>query len=392
MLSDEIIAPVRWHGRARLTRSDTHRRHRRREAMERMAALLAADPVLAARLQRVAAYQRSLRVSEYHLTNACNIRCKGCWFFEGDFDKSTREEKDLGAIEAFVAREVNERKINMALVIGGEPTMFPKRLAVFAKHMRHMSISTNGLEKLPVEGFEDVAIGVTLFGGGPLDDELRAIKPGGRRFEGLFDKALDNYRDDRRVAFVFAVTEAGIGHIEPTVRRIRENGNAVIFNYYSDYSAADPLGQSPREELLHELLRVHANHPGTVVTHPYAIRTMVTGRSHWDTFGYDTCASVSRDFPGHAARLANGNPTLPFFNTYAADMKTIASCCTSGRCDSCRDGQAVNTWLLVNMDRFTGDLAQLRTWVEIAESWWAQFCWSPYHRTAVAQTGTGAAA
>ena len=29
-------------------------------------------------------------MTEYHLTNACNIRCQGCWFFEFGHDKKTR--------------------------------------------------------------------------------------------------------------------------------------------------------------------------------------------------------------------------------------------------------------------------------------------------------------
>lgn len=354
--------------------------------MQRIGALLAPNPELASRFERVVSFQRGIRASEYHLTNACNIRCKGCWFFEAGLDQTTREKTDLAGIEAFVVKEADARKINLALVIGGEPALFPARLALFVKHMRHVNISTNGLKKLPVEGFENVGIGVSVWGGGPLDDELRAIKPGGKRFEGLFETALDNYRGDRRALFVYAVTEGGIAHIEPTVRRIRDNGNPVIFNFYSDYGVEEPIAASPRKELVHELLRVRSMHAQTVVSHPYYIEAMVTGRSHWDQFGYHTCPSISRDHPAHTARLANGNASLPHFNAYAADMETITFCCTSGRCEGCRDSQAMGTWLLVNMHRFADDVEHLRTWVELAECWWAQFCWSPYHRAAAVET------
>jgi organic radical activating enzyme len=388
MLSDDRIAPIHWHRRGPHARTAEPQRRLRAEALERIGALLAHDRPLAGRFEKAVAFQRGLRVSEYHLTNACNIRCKGCWFFEAGLDTTTREVTDLDAIEAFILRETTQRKINLALVIGGEPVLFPKRLELFVKHMRHVTISTNGLKKLPVEGFEDVAVGVSVWGGGPLDDELRAIKPGGRRFEGLFETALDNYRDDRRAFFVYAVTEGGIAHVEPTVRRLRDNGNVAVFNFYSDYSLAEPIADSPRRELIQELLRVRALYPETVISHPYYIRTMVTGRSHWDDFGYHTCPSISRDHPAHAARLANGNPTLPLFNAFAADQQNVTFCCTSGRCDGCRDSQAMGTWLLVNMHRFTDDLDHLRTWVELAESWWAQFCWSPYRDAAQPQTQT----
>ena len=109
--------------------------------------------------------------------------------------------------------------------------------------MDYLTISTNGLKVLPVEGFEDVAVLISLFGGGKLDDDIRAIKPNGDRFTGLFQSALKNYTNDPRACFIFAVTEDGIDYIEPTVKAIRDNGNRVSFNFYSKYGSDDPLRQ-----------------------------------------------------------------------------------------------------------------------------------------------------
>jgi hypothetical protein len=375
------MTPVHWHGRKSAVKPPERQRASRRETHERVVGFLAGDKPLQERYNRVMAYQTRLRASQYHLTNACNIRCKGCWFFDGGFDKMSREENDLAAIEKFIVRETTDRRINLAVVIGGEPVLFPNRLALYVKHMRHVTIATNGLNKLPLDGFEDVSIGVSVWGGGPQDDELRAIKPGGRRFEGLFETALENYRDDRRPFFVYAITESGIAHIEPTVRKIHENGHPVVFNFYSDYDSESPIAIAAGKDLVDELLRVRALYPDTVISHPYYIETMVTGRSHWGAFGYDTCPSISRDHPAHAARLANGHPVMPLFNTFTADLKSVTFCCTSGRCDGCRNSQALWSWLLVNMHQFTSSLDQVRTWVELSESWWAQSCWSPFHRS-----------
>lgn len=349
---------------------------------ERLQSLLA-DPVLRQRYEALAWFSSKVRVSEYHLTNACNIRCQGCWFFEYGHDKESREVKVLDVLEAFVQEERSVRKINGALIIGGEPALFPQRLAVFLKHLKYSTISTNGLEGVPLQGFEQLAIGISLFGGGALDDELRAILPSGKRFSGLFDKALDNYRADPRAGFVYALTEDGIEHIEPTVRRIRDNGNIVNFNFYSKYDTVSPSAMSHQRELLEEALRVRALYPDTVVSHPYYIEAMITGRTAWGEFGYDSCPSISIDHPAHAERLKNGWPVLPFFNTYAADMQTIKFCCTSGHCSGCRDSQAVFSWLLVNRDQFLESASALQTWVELGESYWRQFVWSPYHRSHV---------
>lgn len=355
-------------------------RRKRIESLKKIKEYLELDADLKNRFNAVSEYSRKVRISEYHLTNACNIRCTGCWFYEYDHDKETSEEKNIDALCDFLENETKDRKINSALVIGGEPALFLNRLSVYKQKMRNLTVSSNGLEKIPLEGFENVAIGLTLFGGGPLDDELRAIKPSGRRFSGLFDKALKNYKDDKRAVFVYAITEDGIQYIEDTVEKIYLNGNLVNFNFYSKYGTNDPIAMNHREKLLMEALRVKEKYSNTVLSHPYYIRTMITGESHWGSFGYENCPSISFGHPAHSARLNNGIPSLPMFNTWSADLKTIKFCCTSGHCTGCRDSQAVFSWLLVNMSEFLIDKNQLQTWVEIAESYWSQFYWSPYFK------------
>jgi len=340
-------------------------------------------PDLMARFRSVMSFGGEIRSSEYHITNACNIRCKGCWFFEHEFDTATKEQKSLAELRAFIARE-RVRGVNSALLIGGEPALFPKRVAAYVEGMENVTLSTNGLQAMPRDGFEDVAIGISLFGGGKLDDELRAIKPSGVPFSGLFDTALKNYSSDPRAFFVFALTEDGLPYIRDTVAKIRDNGNTVNFNFYSKYDSRDPLRMTNQQRLLDEALAVRSEFPDTVLSTPYYIHTMLTGKTHWGEFSYQVCPSISQDHPAHADRFANGNRVLPLFNAYAPDLKTVNFCCTSGHCSDCRDSQAVFSWLLVNTDKFSESLEQMETWIEIAESYWRQFKWTPYHRSAVA--------
>jgi hypothetical protein len=325
--------------------------------------------------QRIRDISSKVTVSEYHLTNACNIRCKGCWFFEFGFDEKTKEVTKIGPLDEFLQAE-NARGINAALVIGGEPTLFPKRLESYRKYMDYMTISTNGLKGLPVEGFEDVAVLITLFGGGELDDDIRAIKPNGDRFTGLFQSALKNYTNDPRACFIYAVTEDGLDYIEPTVRAICDNGNRVTFNFYSKYGSGDPLHQQQPQRLLDRLMATKDLYPTTVLSTPYYIQTMVTGRSHWGEFSYQQCPSVSVDHPANRDRVANGPPVLRKFNAWSADLATLNFCCTSGHCEDCRDSQAVFSWLLVNMARFRRSGELMKTWIDISESYWKQFIWS----------------
>src|SRR5438552_13487900 len=251
----------------------------RPESVERLAVRLAGgDEALLQRFRAVRSFSRSVRASEYHITNACNLRCRGCWFFTFEFDRETKDQTDLARLRVFIERE-RARHINAALLIGGEPTLVPDRVMAFVEGMEYVTISTNGLRPLPRDGFERVSVAITLFGGGPLDDELRAIRPNGGTFTGLFDTALGHYRHDPRAMFVYAITSRGVEHIEPTVRRIRDNGNRVTFNYYSEYHTDDPLRGADEQRLLDEALRVGDAYPVAVLSHPYYLRALLRGET-----------------------------------------------------------------------------------------------------------------
>ena len=339
---------------------------------------LAHSPELAERFEVLRSIGRRVRSSEYHLTNACNIRCEGCWFFEYDFDKLSKEPSDLDTWRRFAATQANAG-ITSALLIGGEPTLFPDRISAFVEAMDFVTISSNGLEAFPKFGFENVAVALTLFGGAGLDDKMRAIKPNGIRFAGLFDSTLLNYKDDQRATFIYAIEPSATRAIDETVRKIADNGNLVSFNYYSSYGTNYSISRDGEERLLDEALLVADRYPESVVSHPYYIRSLITGQTEWGKFGYGSCPSISVDHPAHKERLKNGNPTLPGFNTYAADTKKIAFCCTSGHCETCRDSQAVHSWLMTNFRKFLRMERGLETWIEISESYWKQFVWSELH-------------
>src|SRR5437773_3314213 len=100
----------------------------RPESVERRAACLAGgDEALLGRFRAVRTFSRSVRASEYHITNTCNLRCRGCWFFTFGFDTRSKEETDLVRLREFIERE-RTRHINAALLIGGEPTLLPDRV------------------------------------------------------------------------------------------------------------------------------------------------------------------------------------------------------------------------------------------------------------------------
>lgn len=348
----------------------------RKERRSQLAAILDSRPDLRDRLRAIRGIGGRVKACEVHLTNKCNIRCKGCWYFEGGFDSALKELTDLDQIRMFAAN-LAKNGVTQATLIGGEPSLVVDRVAAFADHVPYLTVSTNGLRPLPRIGFEHIAIAVTLFGGGPLDDELRAHRVNGSSFSGLFQAALDNYKRDDRVLFIYALSEDGLDFIDDTVAAIHENDNLVTFNYYSEHGTDNPIKMTNTKQLLDAALSAKSKYPSTVVSHEYFIETLITGRSHWgDVFGYDVCPSISVDLPIHGRRVGNGNPVLDGFAVYGADYQTQQFCCTSGDCRGCRDSQAVYSWLLLSMPYFITDTASFETWLEIAESYWRQWHWA----------------
>src|SRR3989337_1659670 len=65
----------------------------------------------------------NIRSSIYDVTNKCNLRCKGCFFFSSDEHKKSPDEPDIRKWEEFVDKE-KKRGVNLAILIGGEPTPF----------------------------------------------------------------------------------------------------------------------------------------------------------------------------------------------------------------------------------------------------------------------------
>ena len=84
---------------------------------------LIADPVVRERWERVRRYF-FLRESTYDMTRRCNIRCEGCYYFEGD-KQHAAEILDPAAWRALMRAE-RERGITYVVLAGAEPSLVPE--------------------------------------------------------------------------------------------------------------------------------------------------------------------------------------------------------------------------------------------------------------------------
>src|SRR3954468_16923254 len=98
----------------------------------------------------------TLRSILVDITHVCNLRCTGCYFFEEGMDER-ESPTDEAVFDAFVESEL-ARGTNFVTIVGGEPSLqLPRVKKLHDKFWA--TVVTNGLHRIPLEGFEDMLIG-----------------------------------------------------------------------------------------------------------------------------------------------------------------------------------------------------------------------------------------
>jgi hypothetical protein len=262
----------------------------------------------------------------------------------------------------FIAAE-KARGTNFVTVVGGEPSLVLARLAKIYDNF-WMNVATNGLRRIPQKGFENLPIGIAVWGGRRSDLELRG---GGSR--DVFARALKNYRDDPRAFWYYTVAAGKAHEVEAVVERCIGNGNRVLFNFYGDVS--DARGDLDHRQgfaaVREQIDRMIDRYPDKILMTSYLAQVVTTGRLYGKQWGWDVCTSVTSDHPVNAGRIANGNPFNPHFRAYNADLVTTRRCCTGENrdCASCFDVWEHFSWIMSNLRQHLGSQAEFTNWLAV---------------------------
>ncbi|MCL2669119.1 MAG: radical SAM protein [Syntrophaceae bacterium] len=299
----------------------------------------------------------NIRSSIYDATNQCNLRCKGCFFFASDEHKAAPEEQDIHLWEAFVDKE-RERGVNLAILIGGEPTLYLDRVEAFYKRLPTYC-ATNGLIKLPRDRFPDMMVGISLWG----DDEDEKLLRG----KDAFAISSHHYAGDPYTYYLYTITPRQLGRTERVIRRIADAGLKVHMQLLSNDEEVD--GFSWTDEQL-AAIRVEMDamldaYPQTVISCKYYHEVITTGRMLGRPFGWNECPSVTEAIDDRLPRPKR----LIHFIRWAADLKTQHRCCTSATrdCRTCKDGAAHMSWVMVNKRDHLRSAKDLQNWIEVYE-------------------------
>jgi len=299
----------------------------------------------------------NIRSSIYDVTNRCNLRCKGCFFFSSGEHRVAREEMDIEKWTHFIEKE-KERGVNLAILIGGEPTLCLDRVAAFYSRLSTFC-ATNGLIKVPRDRFPTMMVGISLWGD-EADEKLL-------RGKDTFSISSRNYEGDPHAYYLYTITPRQLGKTERIVRRIRDAGLKVHMQLLSNDEGVDTFfwEASQLKDIREEMDEMLDQFPDAVISSRYYHEIITTGKMLDRRFGWNECPSVTEplDKREHKPRHLMG------FVRWASDLKTMHRCCTSETrdCATCKDGAAHMSWVMVNKRAHMNSERDLKNWIEVYE-------------------------
>ena len=182
---------------------------------------LIADPVVRERWQKVRKYF-FLRESTYDMTNRCNIRCEGCYYYEGE-KQFTAENRDPEAWRKLMEAE-KKRGITFVVLAGAEPSLVPDLCQACFDVIPLGAIATNGVATIPASvGYK---IHVSVWGNDATSLLVRKAKR-------LLPRQIDNYRGDPRAVFVYTFTRHNIAEAFEVAEQLAAEDCRLTFNMFS---------------------------------------------------------------------------------------------------------------------------------------------------------------
>jgi len=192
-------------------------------------------------------------IAEFDLSDECNLRCNHCYHFRGEkqFEEVPIEEWER------VFKKQYKNGIRRVLLIGGEPAMRMDVVELANKTFSYIDICSNGTIRIP--DWYKQKIFVSIDGNKETHDEVRG--------EGVYDKVINNYHDDKRVVISMTVSEHNWEQMEDVIKlAIKNNLFGVSCDVYTpspvDFQK-DALFVTPqiRKKIINEMYRLKKKYP-----------------------------------------------------------------------------------------------------------------------------------
>jgi MoaA/NifB/PqqE/SkfB family radical SAM enzyme len=293
-----------------------------------------------------------LRESTYDMTNRCNLKCEGCYYYEGD-KQYAEDERDPGKWRALLEAE-KERGITFAVLAGAEPGLAPELCRVCSEVIPLGCIASNGMRPFP----EDIGykIHISVWGG---DEESKRYR--GRP---CLDQQLKSFENDERAVFVYTFTKRNIDQVDTEVRRIADRGCKVTFNTFSPpmgYEGELTLDRDAFHRTNDKMIEMLERFPEAVLFSKYSAEVHTDPeRSLHQRFG---CPYPRRN---DDTRFGLGRS----FRQYRSDLtwdRSVACCVPDTDCGQCRHYAAGSAIVTARMNRHVGSEREFRKWLDYVD-------------------------
>ena len=316
---------------------------------------LIADPVVRDRWKKVRRYF-FLRESTYDMTRRCNIRCNGCYFYEGEKQK-TRDNTNPDDWRKHFRRE-KARGITFVVLAGAEPSLVPELCQVCYEEIPLGCIATNGL--VPISPSIGYRIHISVWG----NDETSLAT---RNANEMLSRQIANYAGDPRATFVYTFTRHNIDQAESVVRILSEHDATVTFNMFSS-----PVGYTGKlrhtplslSDTRRTMLRLLERYPDTVLFSWYSAMAHTHEKGLHDLFG----CSYPRRNPSKDVGLGRS------FRQYHTDLtwdRDAACCVPDTDCADCRHYAAASAVVTARLFRHAIDPDTFGSWLDFVDTYLA---------------------
>jgi len=330
----------------------------REERPERRAvkfSALLSEPAVKARWEKVRRYF-FLRESTYDMSNRCNLRCEGCYYYEGD-KQFALENSDLAAWRDLMRRE-KARGITYVVLAGAEPSLVPDLLSVCFAEMPLGCIATNGV--IPIDSAVGYKIHISVWGSDATSQRVRGAKD-------LLRRQIDNYRGDPRAVFVYTFTRDNIDEAAPVMETLAAADCRATFNVFSSpvgYAGPlrhDAVSLARMREVMGKTLALYPRH---LLFSPYNIAVHTHAQGLHDLFG---CA-----YPRRNASTAIGlGRSFRQFRTDLTWNRDVACCVPDTDCDDCRHYAAGSAVVTARLFRHATDRQTFAAWLDYVDTYLA---------------------
>jgi MoaA/NifB/PqqE/SkfB family radical SAM enzyme len=316
---------------------------------------LIADPIVKQRWEKVRKYF-FLRESTYDMANRCNIRCDGCYYYEGE-KQFAKENRDIQAWRELMRRE-KARGITYVVLAGAEPSLVPELCQACYDEMPLGAIASNGLRAIPTS--TDYQIHISVWGSDETSHRIRGAK-------NMLLRQIDNYQHDPRAVWVYTFTRHNIDEAESVVETLAAHNCLVTFNMFSAPVGYDGDLQHTPDSLARArraMLALLTQYPEHVLFSHYNIVAHTHKLGLHDLFG----CSYPRMNPSTDIGLGRS------FRQYRTDLtwdRDAACCVPDTDCADCRHYAAGSAVVTARLYRHAVDPDTFNSWLDYVDTYLA---------------------